>query len=495
MGIIGSLAVIAVGLAPFAGTVVINARKNCDFKKILLRSLLILTFPAVGLAITLFSKKLPPAKLSSIEKEAWSAKEHANELKNKLYGEEDKLEQMQQKENRPNRWQLQRQERKVENLKEKLQDQYLILGAARRKAEGTKESRMLPIYVSSLPDKSLRFELPCDLSKSRLNEMKLKISEDYGINIMDDTHIGISDKRSSDFNHFGISQDVLVYDTKTNKLNPFANEVGISDNALQTLVEAMKEFRKAVIVDPDNREIDYKEFEPQEPEPISEEPEIVIPEPQEIETEEEQEKKTPSIVDEDGIIGGYDDEEEDEAESETLNIDDNGIIDDGIVDENIINESIPEPELNENKETLNAKDYKLLDKDTKLYRDCLNLGPVGIREGVVGITMNGVTLAYAAAGPDGRIRMTGNGVHPDDKNGKRLAAMLNDKLKKCPDMESWIKKAATICLSPSNVQAACEGACRGQKEEKKKSRRIAMRNGILQAPKMAIEQTKHSIKL
>lgn len=123
----------------------------------------------------------------------------------------------------------------------------------------------------------------------------------------------------------------------------------------------------------------------------------------------------------------------------------------------------------------------------------MTLDPLGT-EGVA-INMNGVTLAYAVAGPDGKVRAMGSGVQPGDRDATRLASRLNEMLKGCPDIGSWIEKASHVVLSDANVASAVQSRERKMTAGRDLERRKALRQSILDAPRRSVRTQLGGLKV
>ena len=72
----------------------------------------------------------------------------------------------------------------------------------------------------------------------------------------------------------------------------------------------------------------------------------------------------------------------------------------------------------------------------------------------VALAYKGVAVAYATAGQDGGIHLTGDDVPLGDKKLLRTASSLNEVLKGCQNFGQWLDRAVGILLSPENVSHA-----------------------------------------
>lgn len=115
----------------------------------------------------------------------------------------------------------------------------------------------------------------------------------------------------------------------------------------------------------------------------------------------------------------------------------------------------------------------------------ITLDPVG--RDTVALNMNGVCLAYAVAGEDGKIRTMSHGALPGDRSATRLASRINERLKGAADMGEWIDRAADIVLSYDNLDFALDRRKEKESVRKQLKERKALRQGILNAPKRAVK--------
>lgn len=122
-------------------------------------------------------------------------------------------------------------------------------------------------------------------------------------------------------------------------------------------------------------------------------------------------------------------------------------------------------------------------KGSRMMADgMLMMEPLG--KEAVALSMNGVVLAYAVAGADGKVRAMGNHVSPGDRDGIRFANKLNETLKGCTSIDAWIDKASKIVLSENNVDMAVKSLERRVTARQELRAKKAMRNSILYAPKL-----------
>lgn len=123
----------------------------------------------------------------------------------------------------------------------------------------------------------------------------------------------------------------------------------------------------------------------------------------------------------------------------------------------------------------------------------LTMTPVG--KEAVALNMNGVTLAFAVAGPDGKVRTMGHAVSSEDRNGMRLASQLNERLKGCVNMSEWVDVAARIVLSDENLQNGIRQRDRRRSVKREVRQRMDMRESILNAPARSLKKLSGGIKM
>lgn len=97
----------------------------------------------------------------------------------------------------------------------------------------------------------------------------------------------------------------------------------------------------------------------------------------------------------------------------------------------------------------------------------------------VGLVINGVTVAYAIAGEDGKVRSTGNGVNPTDRHGIHMASRFNEYFKGTVTMDEWIGKAVDLCMSGENLWAVRKSLDREQGLMETARRKENIRRNIL----------------
>lgn len=128
-----------------------------------------------------------------------------------------------------------------------------------------------------------------------------------------------------------------------------------------------------------------------------------------------------------------------------------------------------------------------LKEDGVVRRDaCIRIDPVG--KDSVALSYNGVAIAYAVAGEDGKVRAMGHSVSVGDTKGMRLASMANERLKGCLTMNDWVERAAGIVLSPTNINTAREAVGRKETLSRRLKEKRAVRLNILNAPKQAVRK-------
>lgn len=365
-------------LAPAFGAVTLCRNKNIAGRGAFMRVLVTAMLPPLGLLWTMASRKQPPRSLTESGLAVYNQKERIVKMREKMDRQADVVERLRMKEN-PIQRQLRLAEDELVRLKGELADQYIILGTMQRREEQSRTGRMVAIHVKTAEDGKLRYELPYDLTRDQVNEIKLALAAAYNLNVNDDMHLGTSDRRSYDTNHFGLNESVIVYDMKSGKLRTLGEE--LSDNV--------------------KKQVDF------------------------INTEQQK--------------------------------------------------NVPELDM------------------TKGPKDSLRMDVIS--EDAVAISMNGICLAYAVAGEDGKVRQMGNGVANCDRDAIRIAGRLNEQLKGCMSIGEWVSKAGDIINSPANLEAVRQGVRKGEAVQLKKAERYKARQGILNAPKQAVRNLDSGIKM
>ena len=120
--------------------------------------------------------------------------------------------------------------------------------------------------------------------------------------------------------------------------------------------------------------------------------------------------------------------------------------------------------------------------DREMLKGSLTLHTLGFD--TVALAVNGVAVAYATAGHDGGIHMTGDDVTLGDTKSLRTASSLKERLGSCSNFGQWLDKAVEILLSPENIGQTAKAI-----ERKKFKQRI------MEVPKMAVNYTKKSLKM
>lgn len=129
----------------------------------------------------------------------------------------------------------------------------------------------------------------------------------------------------------------------------------------------------------------------------------------------------------------------------------------------------------------------LADGDGVVRRDaCIRIDPIG--KDSVALSYNGVAIAYAVAGEDGKVRAMGNSVGVGDTRGMRLASMANERLAGALTMGDWVERASRIVLSPTNIGIAREAVGRKETFSRRLKEKRAVRLNILNAPKQAVRK-------
>lgn len=112
----------------------------------------------------------------------------------------------------------------------------------------------------------------------------------------------------------------------------------------------------------------------------------------------------------------------------------------------------------------------------------------------VALEMGGVVLAYAVAGSDGKVRAMGTGVDQSDRGSLRVASALNERLKGCMDLSSWVDRALEVVNSSANVRSAVAEGKRKETVGRQLEKRKAMRRSILNAPGRELRKLSGGLK-
>jgi hypothetical protein len=123
----------------------------------------------------------------------------------------------------------------------------------------------------------------------------------------------------------------------------------------------------------------------------------------------------------------------------------------------------------------------------------MRITPLG--EEAVALSVGNVLIAYAVAGRDGQVRMMGSGVSPQDRGGMRLASGVNERLKGCADLSSWIREAGRIVASPANMRLGIEAGRREESFRARLERKRAVRNAIVDAPSKTLKGVAGGLKI
>ena len=104
------------------------------------------------------------------------------------------------------------------------------------------------------------------------------------------------------------------------------------------------------------------------------------------------------------------------------------------------------------------------------------------------LAFNGVAIAYATAGPDGRIHIKGDDVPVGDKKSLKMASSVQEKLKDCTDFGQWLDKAIEILHSPENVQAGARAVERKVQLERSMRRMKEISKKVINSPKAVLHK-------
>ena len=106
----------------------------------------------------------------------------------------------------------------------------------------------------------------------------------------------------------------------------------------------------------------------------------------------------------------------------------------------------------------------------------------------VALAFNGVAIAYATAGPDGRIHIKGDDLPVGDKKSLKMASSVQEKLKDCTDFGQWLDKAIEILHSPENVQAGARAVERKVQLERSMRRMKEISKKVINSPKAVLHK-------
>lgn len=214
--------IVTMVLAPVAGVSLLSNKKNLKVKRRLVNMAALLIVPPLGIALTFLARKQPP---EGMEREEFNQHEKIDAAKKKIDKLEEKIDLMKHGKIRSSDRRLQRMEFELSELKANLKDNLVLLGSTERKIYRSTVPRYIPVFVSSLVDGSNRYDLPYDLPREKMNDIKLLLSKEHGLNVMDNEHFGISEKGCQDMDYVGMGKYVIVYDDKTGKLNSYGCEL------------------------------------------------------------------------------------------------------------------------------------------------------------------------------------------------------------------------------------------------------------------------------
>lgn len=125
------------------------------------------------------------------------------------------------------------------------------------------------------------------------------------------------------------------------------------------------------------------------------------------------------------------------------------------------------------------------------YPGGLHMAPLG--KSAVALIMDGVVLAHAVAGEDGKIRLLGDdGLHGTSEQ-KRLVSRLNETLKNAGTMQDWCDMAKNIILSPQNISAINKGVTIKNNLISSIIERRHLRYRIINVPKQSMKSIRKSL--
>ena len=198
--------------------------------------------PLIGLPVALIYNRRTAKPPKGMDYELWSATENSKYLKDSIAKQERKIEDLRSRGISGRR--LDNEIFKLEGFRQNLQDNYLAMGAAERRTEKKVQPNLSFIHVTMTPDGRMTFGLPYDMDRNRMNEVRMAISKEYGINANNIDVIRVSDKRQSDLDYFGNDKNILVYDSKNRSLSEYGTK--LSDEYLEKINDVDKAFEKAL---------------------------------------------------------------------------------------------------------------------------------------------------------------------------------------------------------------------------------------------------------
>ena len=143
--------------------------------------------------------------------------------------------------------------------------------------------------------------------------------------------------------------------------------------------------------------------------------------------------------------------------------------------------------MNDYSETIHKR---LKDKNTILdledRKGFITLHTLGLD--TVALAFNGVAIAYATAGPDGRIHINGDDVPVGDKKALKMASSVQEKLRDCSNFGLWLDKAIEILNSPENIHAGTKVLERKSQLERTKMRMKETAKRVIKTPKAALKR-------
>lgn len=404
-------------------------------------------------------------------------------------------------------------ENKIKSLRNDMQENFLLRGRMDRALQGTKVEQLSAVHMVVDPEKGMRFILPHDASEEMITEMKATICSKFKLPLNTDCitvgeHHQTDFNKGIDYNENGTVYNVLIFDSKNNTLSELG--VDLSDDMLQMVKDVTDELEQGVekelnelsemiaVTEELEEQIELQKDgiyddviinktpdEQQKPESEEE----VEPEVAETEGQEQQEGQKPEsepepkeeekkgMTAEDFLRQSQEDDEpviaeavegEGQAAEPEVEVDATGNIlsneekkpedekkGQARSETNGVDAGKTAPSENQGKGQNvpeSGKRKGLLDKKFEmgdLKKDVLQLKVIG--PNAVGVVMNGHLLAYAVAGKDGSVRLSG--VDTSKLSTKELvhASRLDMQLKSCTSMKDWLNRAGSAVKSDANM--------------------------------------------
>lgn len=229
----GVLTLLLTFAAPWFASSLITKNKRIGGRGRVARVLFATLFPFPGLLWVLFSKNRRKG-LSSDGKAVVDSQYVIDNTKLKLERQERRVKRLRNSRGLFAKQRLLRADRNLDRTKTELQELYLTYGAAKRRAVSAHVERFLAVRVDRLSDGTLRFNLPYDMTRQQLQDLKQLIAKQYGVDTGDIEKVMVTMNRGTDFAYFGTDKFTLVYDTQKNTLNRLGKDID------KTVIDSIK---------------------------------------------------------------------------------------------------------------------------------------------------------------------------------------------------------------------------------------------------------------